>query len=234
MFTRFEPIQRVQQFNQKFIEFRIMPVRYLYCITFFISCLITAKSQDYNNSVLIPECSIKIDGFTNINSFSLTCLAKSNVIQIYPAVSIKGFQKVQDYKVNMILPVQCFETDNPGIKSDFIDLVQGNRYPDMDINITHFCLTESSKYETDSTTDVGISIGGVTRNYNIRFRTSNNSRYIIVTGHQKVNIRDFNLEPPIKFFGMIKVKEIIDINFKLLFKPSDKMLINKNILTFSY
>lgn len=195
--------------------------KYLYCLTFLITWLLPSKGQDCNQSILIPECTIKIDGFTNINSFSLTCLAKNNSIQIYPDITLTGVRNVQDYKVDMTLPVKYFESDNPGIKSDFIDLVKGDQYPDMHINITHFSITESAKYEKESSTGVEITIGGVNRNYAINFHTTNNGKDFITSGHQKVNIRDFNLEPPKKFFGLVQVKEIIDINFKLLLKSSD-------------
>ncbi len=182
---------------------------------FFIVWLQPVKGQNYTQDILMPGCTLKICGITNVNSFNLTCLASSNTIKIYPVVTLSGIQNLQEYKVDLNLPVNSFEADNPGIKNDFIDLVKGKSFPTMHIYITHFNMSTSAKCDKDSCANVEITIGGVNRNYSVKFHTTNNAKEIVTSGHEKLNIRDFNLEPPKKFFGLIQVKETIDIDFRL-------------------
>ncbi len=194
--------------------------RLLYCLIFLLSgMLLPVEGQEHAQVMLIPVSTLKITGLTNINSFSLTCLAKSNAIQVFPDITESGMKNFRDYMVDMILPLNGFESDNPIIKRDFLDLVKEKRYPTMHIYIAHICINSTTQARKDSITNVAITIGGVTRNYAIRFHTSSSGKEVLTSGHQKVNIRDFQLEPPRKFFGMVQVKEIIDIDFQLLLSP---------------
>jgi hypothetical protein len=183
--------------------------------------MLPLKAQDHPNIVLLPESILKISGLTNINSFSLTYLVKNNAIKIFPEKTIAGIENLRDCKVDMNLPFKGFESDNPSIKHDFLELVQEDHFPTMHINIPHICIITSLKSGNVNKSNVEITIKGVTRNYDISFHNARYGKELITSGHQKIDIRDFRIEPPRKFFGLIKVNEILDIDFQLYMQMSN-------------
>jgi hypothetical protein len=178
--------------------------------------VLSIQAQNVPRVILIPESTLKITGLTNVNSFSLTYFANNNTIHVIPDVTVPGLKKSRDYQVDMILPIRSFVADNPGIKQDFLDLVQVKRFPTMHIYIPHMCINSSSHSCKDSITNVEITIGGITKTYAISFHSYSDDKELVTSGHRTVNIRDFQLEPPRKFFGLVQVKETIDIDFTLL------------------
>ena len=66
-----------------------------------------------------------------------------------------------------------------------------------------------------------IVLAGVTRSYDIKFTTlANTSSELELLGKKTLLFTDFGLTPPSKLGGTIKVKNELDVEFKLLLKKA--------------
>lgn len=187
------------------------------CLLVFLLMHFSVSAQDRFRIQVDPQSTLEITGYSNINSFSLCCSAIHAGTEIRPSVTGTEVNEITNIRAEWVLPLIHFNTDNASIKEGFLELVNQKQYPVMRIFLKHITLFDSSNDGNDGDAIVDITLGGVTRTYAIRFHANLDHNGLITTGHQKLNIRDFNLEPPTKLFGLIHVKENIDIDFHMVF-----------------
>jgi hypothetical protein len=184
-------------------------------LSIFLPLKLEATIQYYVE--LKPGSFLKIHGLTNINNFDLLYHI-NNTLVLRPSVNVSD-SCYSITNANNQIPLKYFETDNTQLKSDFLDLVKEKQFPNMILSLNCFYFTKniSDNSIKRGIAEVAITLAGVTRFYSIQFITnkdkSNNTYHL--EGHQTLNIRDFKLEPPKKFFGLIQVKEMIEIDFNL-------------------
>jgi len=113
------------------------------------------------------------------------------------------------------LPVEKFEAPNKQIKSDFEHMLKAKEFPEIQIRLDEkLCLEKQRKVKKPQDLAVNITIGGVERLVKIECISQEalpNGREF--KGQGIVRLSDFNLEPPKRLFGLIKVKETIIITF---------------------
>ena len=72
--------------------------------------------------------------------------------------------------------------------------------------------------ETYTDQPIQITIAGVTREYHVFCLVNSCSDNLIyVSGYRYIKLTDFNLDPPKKFQGLVKVKDEVLINFGFVF-----------------
>ena len=71
--------------------------------------------------------------------------------------------------------------------------------------------------ELDVTAVATISIAGVKRKISIEdgIVTNHSSASLTLEGATKILLTDFNIEPPTKFLGLIKIKDEVNIEFEV-------------------
>jgi len=185
-----------------------------------ILILSLSNKKEVNNYfvVLEPQSSLTIHGITNVNTFELSYLIKNPPVNLYPSVNATD----SSYNLGIAdlhVPLRQFETGNHLLKNDFLELVKEKQFPIMTVSAKSFYLSGKKLpgfFETQKgMAGVSITLGGITKTYNIPFTLKGNNQTLLIVGHQVFNIRDFNLEPPTKFFGLVHVKETIEIDFNL-------------------
>lgn len=166
--------------------------------------------EAYNKNV---SCSgyIKILGSTNLNSFELEYSFGDN--PVFFAVSDEG-SPVRSSILN--IPVEEFRGQSPVMERDFYALVKSERYPE--IIIRFHGIRDSSLEAGKNIVKVGITMAGITHEYDIlcAVRTKRTGD-ICLTGKKSIKITDFRLDPPVKFFGIVKMGEYIDVDFSVNF-----------------
>ncbi len=165
--------------------------------------------------IIEPESKLIIKGTTNINKFN--CHFNTSELQkpIPVSFEIKN-DKMVFKETELILKNDCFDCGNKNINKDFKSLLKTNSYPQIFIH-----LKEMQNFNLkDSTSKVllDMEIAGIFKSYNFPVKIENNKNKLFVTGTLALNISDFNLEPPKKLLGILKVNNIIEIDFQLLFK----------------
>jgi hypothetical protein len=152
---------------------------------------------------------VRIEGSTNLNSFvffqKLTNSAQAQVND--------GDKKSQ---LSINIPAHNFEASNPLMYKDFLELIKAHEHPIIRIiifyNPKEFLVTSKNKISSI----IEIKLAGHQQSYTIPGTLHQCSDQTIrVEGSIKLNLNDFNLEPPTKFFGMVKVNDEVYVNFGL-------------------
>jgi hypothetical protein len=153
---------------------------------------------------------IVITGKTNVNTF-----------EFHQKITFLSFNESPIGKafVRIAIPVQKFETQNQAMYNDFEDLLKVNEFPFIYIDLlrTDFMSLKEGK-TSEQSIGVYITIAGTTKRYSIAssITTYSHSCFMLV-GQRDIRLPDFKIDPPQKFFGMVKVGESIMIKFNLSF-----------------
>lgn len=199
-----------------------MMIRKRVNIIFLLSILLMASAPDGTREVVVslqPESSISIHGKSNINTFDFI---QSGVFT-EPSIKVSLNQNTQGLLTNSVsLPVDVrkFTCSNKKMLNDFLDLLNAEKYPVMNITV-HKINVKTEKTSTDKdfytgTVIVSITLAGVTSLYSIPFDAVSTSDRFVILGEKILRFSDFKLTPPVKFMGLIKVKNELHVQLKLV------------------
>ena len=178
-----------------------------------LSWVTTAQSSMHATTIkILPKSTLSITGDTNINkflcSFNTELIAENNQI-IYKT----GSSKINFENAILKLDNSGFDCGNKAINKDFKDLIKAEEYPVITLELTQILLDDNNK----ASAKVVINIAGESNTYLVPVEISSEetTQY---KGCLNLNISDFNLQGPKKLFGLIIIKENININFILKVK----------------
>ena len=172
-----------------------------------------AKKNNYTDLSLIFSGSISISGKSNIRPFS----CKASTIDKHDTLIVRYMKEDNIYKLeNAFLEIDLngFDCGNPFVDKDFAKLLQKDKYPTLKIDIKQMTLDELKADNLSGKADFEIEIAGINKNYEAKFNSSITNGIGLVEGELELNISDFNLRPPKKLLGLIKVSEKIQIEFR--------------------
>ncbi len=165
----------------------------------------------HHHKTSIGQCDnfIKIEGSTNINHFHFEQVFtnKEHIIKA---------QKNAGEVIRLKIPARDFKPSNPMMYNDFLELIKASEYPYINITIFMDETRLPAGPEKIVTPKIRVGLAGETSTYEIPGEThkcKTNATHI--QGKIKINLQDFNLEPPTKFMGMVKVNNEVFINFGL-------------------
>jgi hypothetical protein len=122
----------------------------------------------------------------------------------------------------IVVPVKKFKCSNKMAFNDFLNLLRANQYPDITISIPEKFLKNLDRDETSVLKNVEITIAGITRKYNIQCKTeSSGNDELKLIGSVKIDLRELQIEPPVKYFGMVKIKDEVIVNFGIGIKDQN-------------
>ncbi len=190
----------------------------LICV-FFSESLI---SQVSTSITLKKESSLVINGSTNISKFKLTLDGKDFPGPQFNFNTFIDRDKITISKKRLSLEVKKFHSGNIIALNGFLDLIKSDKYPTMDIELHEINIYNLSSEIAESTSinqlyykgvaSVKITLTGKTRNYDIPFKTFKRGVELSGIGTIRINIRDFDLIPPVAMLGLVKISEWIDIS----------------------
>ncbi|MBK5277703.1 MAG: YceI family protein [Bacteroidia bacterium] len=189
-------------------------------LTIFTIAVIVILSSGFANKriwIVDAESRLSIQGSTNVNNF--TCKIEyctgTDTLQY---VENSSASELSFTRSRMTIPVRSFDCGTRQISKDFWRTLKSETYPELDIN---FRSLQHMVFKNNSYTNgvVDIKLAGVTSRYNIRYRVSvRDNNTILLNGFHKVHFSDFNLEAPRKMKGLIKVKEVMNVEFNLVLR----------------
>lgn len=113
----------------------------------------------------------------------------------------------------LVLNNKGFDCGNKGINQDFHDLLKSDQYPEILLEINQVKL----RTKEFGVATICITMAGKQKYYDVPINIKD-EHIAQFQGELELNIQDFNLEPPKKLFGIIVVKDEIEINFDLKVK----------------
>ncbi len=161
---------------------------------------------------------ILIQGSSNVNQFEFV----NHSININKTDSME-----EKFQRKIKIPVEEFTGPDKRMTRDFYEMVDAVNYPYINILI-------ESKNRADFDEETGltkfktkISIAGTTRKFIVpcEIISFKGSGYLL-KGHLQVNLTDFNISPPKKVFGMVKVNNQVFINFAFAFDSKEVLTEN--------
>ncbi len=161
------------------------------------------------------ESHIEIHGSSNVNQFQLIN-HNPKIIRLPGGVEVK--QRYQSIEV----PINQFKGSNKRMRNDFLEMVNASKYPFIIMAIEPRSLAECRKNKGLSDFETIITIAGVSNSYVVPcgIDTCKSSGYVL-KGNLVVKLTDFGIDPPQKFFGLVKVDNEVLIDYVLRFQTDD-------------
>ena len=196
-----------------------MNIKYAVILIFFFFSSADFKSEyaAYKSITLAvgDNSYLNILGKTNINKF--TC----NYYGQFPAdtMSVHWQQQRNSIKVNDVklrLQVASFDCGNKIMNNDLQDLLKKDSYPHVVIELLRLYPAENPG-ETNlfGQAELNFHMAGAKQTYTvpIYLKEIRGKNYFV--GTHKFDITDFDITPPTKFLGMVKVDNEISVEFGL-------------------
>lgn len=158
---------------------------------------------------------IEIAGSTNISNFR--CESKrykgGEILQetYFPDRNISEWSGVITLKT---VNFDCF---NAIMTRDFRSTLQMDDHPTISVRFLNLIKESENINQENLRGEVEITLAGVSKIYPIScvFLAKNNGKALLA-GERKLTFTDFEIDPPVKLLGTIKVRDSIVVNFGLV------------------
>jgi hypothetical protein len=165
---------------------------------------------------IYPEKSeLMIAGESNVNCFDFKY--KKDLLQKDFSVKIdKNNGKLSFHQTTLNLHVQGFKSGNYLMDKDFYNMLKANEYPEISIELNSV-KNKGSLFLID----IEIKMAGKSKMQTVIVNDLSTAEIHHLKGSAKLRFSDFDLEPPSKFMGMVKVKDELAIAFDLAFNLTE-------------
>ena len=166
--------------------------------------------------VILKECTVRVNGSTNINKFTcsvpnytnsdtLTCFIRSSN---NATVSMTG---------HIAIPVFSFDCVNTMMTKDLRKTLKSKEYPIFYIHFISMKRYPVLKSVQESVSGiVNIELAGVKKQLEINYKILMDEQGIVhLAGAQSIHFSDFNLVAPRKLGGMIRANDRLDVEFNI-------------------
>ncbi len=157
------------------------------------------------------ESEVLISGTTNVNEF--TC--KYNLQELEMPIRLiydERSEQILFKNAELTLINDCFDCGGKAINKDFQELLKTEKHPQVGLKLLYVEPPSPNQSKVD--VGVEIKIAGVSRKYQTVLYCEQ-TKDICVNGTLELKLSDFELEPPKKMLGMIKVDDAIKVHLTL-------------------
>ncbi|GAA5033535.1 hypothetical protein GCM10011506_25940 [Marivirga lumbricoides] len=193
-----------------------MNYHYILFLNFFFGtlCVLGQPQIESNRNRLVKidteKSTIEILGKTNVNEFG--CYYQTTFLQDSFHVEVTNFSSHKSLgNAKVKLKVKDFQCDNSQMTKDFRELLSYDEHPSVTIQLQKLKSIAPGKYLAETV----IQLAGQHQLYSLKLNVSESQEGLFCSGAQKIDITDFGLQAPEKFFGMVKVSKDIVINFNI-------------------
>jgi hypothetical protein len=182
---------------------------------------ISAQKNTINKRDFVCDNFIEIQGETNVNNFQLQQFVPDDEVCAPGEAGWIHYPGSSYYQIK--IPVRNFRANNQFVYNDFLSLIKASDFPFIKIYIEANQFEEFYSPKSLYLPNIYISIAGVTESFPVKCKLIE-CKYgnRIIHGEKTVKLTDFKLAPPVKSFGLIKVKNELNINFE--FKIPDNLI----------
>ncbi|MEP1035029.1 hypothetical protein [Ekhidna sp.] len=181
------------------------------------------NEEPYYHQVTIMASSITIHGQTNVNRFKCgmhqPALNDSIVVK-----NIWSNFKLDFEGLQLVYKVQDFECGLKLMNTDFQELLKAEEEPYLLLELNSITLHPGNDAfeELDVDAEVGIFLAGVEKHIKVPCVKvyNHSSAHMTLQGKKDLQMTEFEIEPPSKFLGMVKVNDEIEIEFEISMKVS--------------
>lgn len=181
-------------------------------LVLFTGAMTHAQDFQKRKATVLPNSDLTIIGDSNIAKFQ--CEFETSYLEGAREIGYHHTgNQIKFTGAVLTLNNRGFDCGSKGINRDFHDLLKTDQYPKILLELNKVTLSSPTKGQAT----VFITIAGKQKSYELPV-TITEGEIAEFRGNLHLDIRNFNLEPPKKLFGMIVVKDEIDIQFDLFVK----------------
>jgi hypothetical protein len=169
--------------------------------------------------VIDRDSKLIIHGATNINTFTcrMESFASHDTLYYYEN-SLPS--KIEFERNSIYVPIQNFDCGSRQVSKDFSKTLKSDTYPNLEITFISLQILRQGASQVTGVVD--ISLAGETSRYDIKFSMKEQKKVVSLVGNHPVKFADFELKAPKKFNGLVRVNEVLNVEFRLRLKPIRK------------
>jgi hypothetical protein len=186
----------------------------------FVATAIIASAQTSGNIarwVVQKNSTLEVAGKTNVNSF--TC----NISQYNEKDTIAFFgESNRTIKLNgdLTMDILSFDCHSSMVNKDMQKTLKADEFPKLKIRfltLQNMPLMQQKSEQVKGWLEV--ELAGVIKKIEMIYTISKvGNNFIQMSGSRNFTFSDFNLSPPQKFAGLIKIRDEFNVNFQLLLR----------------
>jgi hypothetical protein len=134
---------------------------------------------------------------------------------------VKELNRLSEGKI--IVPIENLDCGQKGINEDMKELLKAEEFPEIILDFKELAVAKWKKEEKSGHflssifSKIEITLAGVPVVYPVHLNLVKiDENNILASGSKKLKITDFNLKPKAYLFGLVKIKELIEIDFELV------------------
>jgi hypothetical protein len=170
--------------------------------------------------LIMKDSQLMVHGDASIHHF--TCHLK-NAFNLTPFKLRGVLEGKRIYlKVGRIsVPVKMLDCGADAINEDMVDLLLGKEHPEIFLDFLDYSAPEwkkSGKFHSSTAhSKINITLAGKTVPYFVHLdMVKINENNILLSGQKKLKLTDFKIKPKTYLFGLVKINELIEIDFELI------------------
>ncbi|NVK49001.1 MAG: YceI family protein [Cyclobacteriaceae bacterium] len=174
-----------------------------------------SEVKEENKWIVLQESEVSILGKTNINTFECQSFRYSGNDVLTEILFPE--QKYAVWSGEVVLSSDSFDCFNRIMTKDFQETVRAEEHPEIRVRFLDLVRKNLGTPQESLTGNVEITLAGVCRRFPIScklFKEENGKT--LLKGSQEVTFQDFQIDPPVKFLGTVKVQNSISVNFDLI------------------
>lgn len=209
--------------------------RFFLIIVFLILCKLSSDAEEPRRISLtfLPQSTIVIKGKSNISEFSFSqtkALAQKEIL--VDASLIQPPQLLSEISLN--IPLSGFRCKNPLMLNDFLNVTRASEYPNVVITIHNieidYSLGRIMKNSFSGKASITITLANKSKPYTISFTGKLSDQVMNLNSSVEIAFSDFNIDPPTKLGGLIKVKNQLIIELNLSLKTPNNITLTQSQL----
>lgn len=191
---------------------------FVFCTLLWIFMGFVPQADISHRLVVLPQSTLTIVGKTNVNKYQCAITSYTGT----DTLSLKAERgKGAIFKKGMVrLEASGFDCGMKVMTQDFAKTIAADQYPFITIDFISF--ERVPKYEKTAEHFKGklkITLAMKTVPFGVRCNIVKDEKGSIhLTGSHNFKFSDFDLEPPSRMMGMVKVNENLTVNFHLVLK----------------
>jgi len=171
-----------------------------------------AEGADFRGICQLAK--VRIDGSTNVNQFHFYYDQPQE--ENFSLASLSAGSAVDASSLVFHVPVDKIDASNPAMLNDFKELLKASKYPKIRITLQDNELANLFAAKRVANIPLSITIAGITNDYNTPVEVVNDEENrVVVKGRTRIRLTDYNISPPRRFLGMIRVKDEVFVNFEI-------------------
>lgn len=190
-----------------------------FCFLILLGTILKSEPVPYltHRFIVQPSSTLTIDGKTNVNTFrcGITQYSGTDTLVIQEGSPLR---KPLFVKGKVSLQASRFDCGMQMMTHDFNTTLKSKQYPYIVIDFKSFeRLPDYNKTEDKFNGTMTISLGGVTKVVDVICSIKTKpTGHIHLSGGRPFLFSDFNLEPPDKMMGLIKIQQELMVQFNLV------------------